>query len=220
MVVHGIPGSYRIDDGDLLSVGRRRDARRLRRGLRPTPSPSARCPRAAAPPRGRPGCPRSRDRAVRAPATAIRRHLRAIQQATEDAGFAVVRELVGPRGGAVHARGAADPELRRAGSRSAPPTGDDARHRADDHRAAGPASTPGTTAGRSTTRDDSLAAHFEHTVAVTDERPRILTAAGVRVSRRVLDAFWSRLTVAAGPCLSRGLPRPSHESQSIRQTDV
>jgi methionyl aminopeptidase len=31
------------------------------------------------------------------------------------------------------------------------------------------------------TRDDSLAAHFEHTVAVTDEGPRILTAAGVRV---------------------------------------
>ena len=31
------------------------------------------------------------------------------------------------------------------------------------------------------TRDDSLAAHFEHTVAVTDEGLRILTAAGVRV---------------------------------------
>jgi methionyl aminopeptidase len=32
------------------------------------------------------------------------------------------------------------------------------------------------------TRDGSLAAHFEHTVAVTDGEPRILTAAPVRVS--------------------------------------
>ncbi len=31
-------------------------------------------------------------------------------------------------------------------------------------------------------RDGSLAAHFEHTVAVTDAEPRILTAAPVRVS--------------------------------------
>ena len=31
-------------------------------------------------------------------------------------------------------------------------------------------------------RDGSLAAHFEHTVAVTDGEPRILTAAPVRVS--------------------------------------
>jgi methionyl aminopeptidase len=31
------------------------------------------------------------------------------------------------------------------------------------------------------TRDDSLACHFEHTVAVTDHGPRILTLAEVRV---------------------------------------
>ena len=31
-------------------------------------------------------------------------------------------------------------------------------------------------------RDGSLTAHFEHTVAVTDGEPRILTAAPVRVS--------------------------------------
>jgi methionyl aminopeptidase len=31
------------------------------------------------------------------------------------------------------------------------------------------------------TNDGSLSAHFEHTVALTDGEPRILTAAGVRV---------------------------------------
>jgi methionyl aminopeptidase len=31
------------------------------------------------------------------------------------------------------------------------------------------------------TRDESLAAHFEHTVAVTENGPRILTLAQVRV---------------------------------------
>jgi methionyl aminopeptidase len=31
------------------------------------------------------------------------------------------------------------------------------------------------------TEDGSLSAHFEHTVAVTEDEPRILTAAGVRV---------------------------------------
>jgi len=32
------------------------------------------------------------------------------------------------------------------------------------------------------TADGSLSAHFEHTVAVTDEGPRILTAARVRAA--------------------------------------
>jgi methionyl aminopeptidase len=31
------------------------------------------------------------------------------------------------------------------------------------------------------TEDDSLSAHFEHTVAVTEAQPRILTLAGVPV---------------------------------------
>ena len=40
------------------------------------------------------------------------------------------------------------------------------------------------------TRDDSLAAHFEHTVAVTDERAPHPDRRGRPRLRRVLDAFW------------------------------
>ena len=39
--LHGIPGDYRLRDGDLLSVERRRDPRRLGRRCRRSPSPSA-----------------------------------------------------------------------------------------------------------------------------------------------------------------------------------
>jgi methionyl aminopeptidase len=105
----------------------------------------------------------------------------AVQRVTEEAGFAVVRSLVGHGVGRdMHE----DPQI--------PNYGEPGR---------GPTLAPGMTlaiepmitagshevvvrADRWTiaTRDGSLAAHFEHTVAVTDEGPRILTAAPVRVS--------------------------------------
>ena len=148
MVVHGIPGSYRIDEGDLLSVdvGVTLDGyvEQARAGNR------------------------------------IGDISAAIQRTTEDAGFAVVRELVGHGvGRSMHE----EPQI--------PNFGEPGR---------GPVLQPGLTlalepmitagqAGVYTgddrwsiyTRDDSLATHFEHTVAVTDDGPRILTAAGVRV---------------------------------------
>jgi methionyl aminopeptidase len=105
----------------------------------------------------------------------------AIQAVTEDAGFSVVRSLVGHGVGRdMHE----DPQI--------PNFGDPGQ---------GPVLAPGMTlaiepmitAGRPevvvrddrwtiASRDGSLAAHFEHTVAVTDGEPRILTAAPVRVS--------------------------------------
>ncbi len=104
----------------------------------------------------------------------------AIQATTEEAGFSVVRSLVGHGVGRnMHE----DPQI--------PNFGDPGR---------GPTLAPGMTlaiepmitAGDAdvvvrddrwtiATRDGSLAAHFEHTVAVTDGEPRILTAAPVRV---------------------------------------
>jgi methionyl aminopeptidase len=105
----------------------------------------------------------------------------AVQRATEEAGFSVVRSLVGHGVGRdMHE----DPQI--------PNFGEPGR---------GPMLAPGMTlaiepmitAGSPevvvrddrwtiATRDSSLAAHFEHTVAVTDADPRILTAAPVRVS--------------------------------------
>jgi methionyl aminopeptidase len=105
----------------------------------------------------------------------------AIQTAVEDAGFSVVRSLVGHGvGRSMHE----DPQI--------PNFGEPGR---------GPELLPGMTlaiepmitAGGPevamhddgwtiSTRDGSRAAHFEHTVAITDAEPRILTAAPVRVS--------------------------------------
>jgi methionyl aminopeptidase len=103
----------------------------------------------------------------------------AIQRTTEEAGFSVVKSLVGHGvGRAMHE----DPQI--------PNYGEPGR---------GPTLAPGMTlaiepminAGSQevvvrpdqwtiATADGSLSAHFEHTVAITEEGPRILTAAPVR----------------------------------------
>ena len=105
----------------------------------------------------------------------------AVQTATEEAGFSVVRSLVGHGVGRnMHE----DPQI--------PNFGEPGR---------GPVLAPGMTLAIEpmitvgthevvvredhwtiASADDSLAAHFEHTVAVTEGEPRILTAAPVRVS--------------------------------------
>ena len=104
----------------------------------------------------------------------------AVQRTTEEGGFAVVRSLVGHGiGRSMHE----EPQI---------PNFGEAGH--------GPLLAPGMTlaiepminAGEPgvwvaddrwsiSTEDGSLSAHFEHTVAVTEDEPRILTAAGVRV---------------------------------------
>jgi methionyl aminopeptidase len=177
MVVHGIPGRYRLEEGDVLSidVGVTLDgfvadsaftfpvgeidleAQRL--------LDAAQAALAAGIAKARPG-------------NAVGDISAAVQRATESAGFSVVRSLVGHGvGRSMHE----EPQV--------PNYGEPGR---------GPRLSPGMTlaiepmitAGAAevfvandgwsiSTQDGSLAAHFEHTVAVTDGGPRILTEAPV-----------------------------------------
>jgi methionyl aminopeptidase len=105
----------------------------------------------------------------------------AVQRATEEAGFSVIKSLVGHGvGRSMHE----DPQIPNYGEPGRGPTlvpgmtlaiepminagGQDVVVRPDQWTIA--------------TADGSLSAHFEHTVAVTDEGPRILTAAPVRAA--------------------------------------
>ncbi len=91
------------------------------------------------------------------------------------AGFGVVRELVGHGVGARFHEEPQVPNFGEPQARPPAPGGDDHRHRADDHHG-----HPGTRTlpdkWTVVTADGSLSAHFEHTVAITKNGPRILTA--------------------------------------------
>jgi methionyl aminopeptidase len=181
MVVHGIPGPYRLEEGDLISVDVgvtldgfvadsaftfpvgdvSEEAERLLEA----------CQAALAA-----GIAEARVRNRVGDISA------AVQQTTEEAGFAVVRSLVGHGVGRSYHE---DPQIPNFG-----PAG------------RGPLLTAGMTlaiepmitAGRPdvyvhddawsiSTVDGSLAAHFEHTVAVTEAGPRILTSSAVPLLR-------------------------------------
>jgi len=175
MVVHGIPGPYALTESDVLSVdvGVTLDgfvadsAYTFAVGeISPTAGrllEACKAALAAGIEQCRPG-----------------NHLsdlsHAIQTSTEEAGFAVVRSLVGHGiGRAMHE----DPQIPNYGAPGRGP-----------ELAAGMtfAIEPMINAGTAeiylhddnwsiSTEDGSLSAHFEHTVAVTDEAPRILTLA-------------------------------------------
>jgi methionyl aminopeptidase len=173
MVVHGIPGAYRLEDGDVLSVdvgvtldgfvadssytfavGEIDDsAERLLQACRAALAAGIEQARAG---------------------NHVQDISHAVQKMTEEAGFSVVRSLVGHGiGRSMHE----EPQV--------PNFGEPGR---------GPALSPGMTlaiepminAGAPdvwvaddrwsiSTNDGSLSAHFEHTVAVTDNGPLILT---------------------------------------------
>jgi methionyl aminopeptidase len=173
MVVHGIPGAYRLEDGDVLSVdvgvtldgfvadsaytfavGEIDDsAERLLQACRAALAAGIEQARAG---------------------NHVQDISHAVQRTTEEAGFSVVRSLVGHGiGRSMHE----EPQV--------PNFGEPGR---------GPALSPGMTlaiepminAGAPdvwvaddrwsiSTNDGSLSAHFEHTVAVTDNGPLILT---------------------------------------------
>jgi methionyl aminopeptidase len=174
-IVHGIPGPYRLEEGDIVSV----DVGVTREGFVADSAYTF--------PVGEisPEAERLLEAGQAALAAGIERaragnHLsdisHAVQRATEEAGFAVVRALVGHGvGRTMHE----DPQIPNFG----PP-------------GRGPALVPGMTlaiepminAGSSeivvledrwsiVTEDGSLSAHFEHTVAITEDEPRILTTA-------------------------------------------
>ena len=177
MVVHGIPGDYRLEEGDILSAdvgvtlgGFVADSRvHLRVG---EISPEA-------------------ERLLEACAEALDAGIERCRLGQPPLRH-LERRADGRRGGGLHrhprasrarrraldARGPSDPELRPAGPRPSLAEGMTF------------AIEPMISAGRPeiyvhddrwsiSTRDGSLAAHFEHTVAVTASGPRILTAAPV-----------------------------------------
>jgi methionyl aminopeptidase len=179
MVVHGIPGPYRVQEGDVLSI----DVGVTLDGF---VADSARTFAV-----GEVGAEAQRlldvcEAALAAGIDAARsgNHVgdisAAVQQTTEEAGFAVVRSLVGHGvGRSMHE----EPQVPNFGEPGRGPklasgttiaiepmitAGTDDVFLAEDHWSI-------------STTDGSLAAHFEHTVAVTDDGPRILTTAGAPV---------------------------------------
>ena len=173
MVVHGIPGPYELKRGDMISI----DVGVVKTAGWPTrqsPSRSARSapsaeqlldgdPRGALR-RGRAGTSRqpSRRRLERHPADGR------VRGAVDDP------HPRRPRHRPRHARGAAGAELRRAGQGPGARGGHGARDRADGQRRR-PAVRMGDDSWSVYSEDGSLAAHFEFTVAVTADGPRILT---------------------------------------------
>jgi methionyl aminopeptidase len=179
MVVHGIPGPYRVEEGDLISVdvgvtlgGFVADSA-YTFAVSPIEDETQRLIEV---------CQAALEAGIEQARAG--NHVgdisAAVQRTTEEAGFAVVCSLVGHGiGRSMHE----EPQI--------PNWGEPGR---------GPQLAPGMTlaiepminAGSSevvvaddrwsiSTDDGSLSAHFEHTVAVTEAQPRILTLAGVPV---------------------------------------
>ena len=181
MVVHGIPGPYRLDEGDLISVdvGVTLDGFVADSAFTfPVGEVSEEAERLL--------------ETCQAALTAGIERARvgnrvgdisaAVQQATEDGGFSVVRSLVGHGVGRSYHE---DPQIPNFGPPGRGPLLADGMTIAIE---------PMITAGRPdvyvhddgwsiSTVDGSLAAHFEHTVAITEAGPRILTASAVPLLR-------------------------------------
>lgn len=179
MVVHGIPGRARLEDGDILSV----DVGVTLDGFvadsawtLPVGSISPEAQRLLD------TCRAALEAGIAAAAVGneVGDISQAVQSVTEEAGFSVIRSLVGHGvGRSMHEdpqvpnfvsshRG---PELKEGMTIAIEPMitagGPDVYIHDDDWSIS--------------TSDGSLAAHFEHTVAVTAEGPRILTGSGVLV---------------------------------------
>lgn len=173
MVVHGIPGDYAVADGDILSV----DVGVTLEGFvgdsawtfvvgdipQRTKQLLETCEKALAA-----GIEQAR------PGNHVGDISAAVQRVTEDAGFAVIRTLVGHGvGREMHE----DPQVPNFGE---PSSGSELREGMT--IAIEPMITAGTheivladDEWSISTADGSMSAHFEHTVAITDQGPRILT---------------------------------------------
>lgn len=177
MVVHGIPGPYELAEGDILSV----DVGVTLEGFVadsaytfPVGEISAEAERLlevcqAALAAGVEQC-RSGNR--------LSDISHAVQRATEGAGFSVVRSLVGHGvGRSMHE----DPQIPNFGEPGRGPLLAEGMTLAIEPMitAGGPDVFLHDDQWSISSRDGSLSAHFEHTVAVTDAGPRILTAAPV-----------------------------------------
>jgi methionyl aminopeptidase len=175
MVVHGIPGKVKLEDGDILSV----DVGVTLDGFVadsawtfPVGAISAEAQRLLE------ICEAALEAGI-AQAT-LGNHIgdisRAVQEATEAAGFSVIRSLVGHGvGRSMHedpqvpnfVTSSSGPELREGMTIAIEPM----------ITAGGPDVYVHEDEWSISTLDGSLAAHFEHTVAVTESGPRVLTTA-------------------------------------------
>jgi methionyl aminopeptidase len=179
MVVHGIPGEYRVEDGDLLSV----DVGVTLNGFVADSAYTFSV--------GDVGDDAQRlldvgQAALEAGIAEARagNHIgdisNAVQRTVEEAGFSVVKSLVGHGiGRAMHE----EPQIPNWGEPGRGPLLAPGMTLAIEPMitAGGPEVVVAEDRWSISTDDGSLSAHFEHTVAVTDGEPRILTAAGVRV---------------------------------------
>ena len=167
-------------EGPLPRAGRRSDHDRRRRRPRrgdprtvPTPSAWGSSIRRAATARRRPGRARGRNRRGSA-RNRIGDISHAVQTVVEGAGSRSCGASSATASAATITRTrTCRTSASRDGGRSF--RRDDDRDRADDHGRAARGLRCTTTAGRSRPMDGSLAAHFEHTVAITQGGPRILT---------------------------------------------
>jgi len=177
MVVHGIPGSYALADGDILSV----DVGVTLGGF--VADSASTFPAGEISPEaerllevGQLALEAGVDQCR--PGRRLSDISHAVQATTEEAGFSVVRSLVGHGvGRAMHE----DPQIPNFGAPGRGPLLAEGMTFAIE---------PMITAGEAdvvvhddewsiSTRDGSLAAHFEHTVAITESGPQILTAGAV-----------------------------------------
>jgi methionyl aminopeptidase len=181
MVVHGIPSDYAAVEGDLISV----DLGVTLDGLvadsavtLPVGEISAEAQRLLDVCQEALGAGIEQAR----PGNRLSDISHAVQQVVEDAGFSVVRSLVGHGVGRSYHE---DPQIPNYGPAGRGPVLQEGMTLAIE---------PMITAGRPevyvhdddwsiSAVDESLAAHFEHTVAVTAEGPRILTKAGAALLR-------------------------------------
>lgn len=173
VVVHGIPGPYRLREGDLVTidVGVTLDAY------------IADSAYTFAVGETEPEAQRLLDVAEEALAAGIAeaRHenrvgdiAHAVQTVVEDAGFSVVRSLVGHGVGRYYHE---DPHIPNFGDPGRGPRLSEGMTIAVEPMitAGGPDISIGDDGWTISTEDGSLAAHFEHTIAITPDGPRILT---------------------------------------------
>jgi methionyl aminopeptidase len=181
MVVHGIPTDYRAQEGDLISV----DLGVTLNGL--VADSAVTLPVGEIDPEAQRLLDVCQDALAAGIAEAqIGNHLsdisHAVQTVVEEAGFSVVRSLVGHGVGRSYHE---DPQIPNYGLPGRGPVLQEGMTLAIE---------PMITAGSPdvyvheddwsiSSVDDSLAAHFEHTVALTQEGPRILTKAGAALLR-------------------------------------
>jgi methionyl aminopeptidase len=181
MVVHGIPGEYRAQEGDLISV----DLGVTLDGL--VADSAITVPIGDVTPEAQrllDVCQEALEAGIDQARVGNRLSdiSHAVQVVVEDAGFSVVRSLVGHGVGRSYHE---DPQIPNYGPPGRGPLLQDGMTLAIEPMitAGGPDVYVHDDDWSISSVDESLAAHFEHTVAVTPEGPRILTKAGAALLR-------------------------------------